>query len=118
MIEVGKIVTRTANQTSYDSVAEESISVAMGEFNIQLTASSWETFGFVHLTSQQAIELGQILLKAAEVQPEYAEESKRLSEETTKLGVRYKDMISGLGLETEVDVIDARGTFTVSKALG
>lgn len=114
-IDVGKIVTRKANEGPYEIESEENVSIRMSEQCISLNMSN-KTMNCVDLTSEQAIELGQLLLKAAEVQAEYAAEAARLREETAKLGTKYKDMISGLGLETEVDIVDSRGTFKVIEA--
>lgn len=111
-IEVGEIVMREATDGPYASVDKESVSVRMDEKTIMLNMSSG-SMNLMSLTPEQAIELGQLLLKAAEVQPEYAAEAARLNDERAKLAARYKDMISGLGLETEIDIVDARGTFKV-----
>lgn len=117
-INVGKIVTSEASSSPYDSQGEESISIGMTEQYVMLSVqgdSHRDSFS-KPLTSAQAIELGQLLLKAAEMQPEYATEAAHLREEAAKLAIKYKDMISGLGLETEVDIVDARGTFKVIEA--
>lgn len=67
----------------------------------------------LRLTAEQAIEFGQILLKAAETQPKYAEEAKRLREEQSKLAGKYKDLISGMGLEVLNDRLDDDGSLKV-----
>lgn len=76
MIEVGKV----RNSTVY--LDHESI------------ALDGRTF-----TPKQAIELAQLLMKAAECQTEYAAAAKDLDEQKQQLDAKYKDMISGLGLE-------------------
>lgn len=112
MIDVGKVVTRKMHNDKYNNIPEENISVGMDEGAIQLTLRV-EHEKAMRLSRKQAIEVGQMLLKAAEVHPEYAAKAKQVREETEKLAIKYKDMISGLGLETETDVVDARGTFKV-----
>lgn len=120
MIEVGKVVIREAVSHQYDSTPEEAVTVSMNENGIMLSVS--RKYGMADMNPEQTLELGQILLKTAEVQPEYAEEANRLAEETKNLATKYRDMISGLGLEIERDIVDVRGTFTVvdsaGKALG
>lgn len=113
MINVGKIVMREMHNDKYNNIPEENISVGMDEGAIQLTLKAGHDMNGMRLSPKQAIEVGQMLLKAAEVHPEYAVKAKQVREETEKLAVKYKDMISGLGLETETDVVDARGTFKV-----
>jgi hypothetical protein len=120
-IEVGKVITCKANNhTPFGPISEESVGVSMGENGISLDVSQHaDVRALLHplsptmLTAEQAIELGQMLLKAAECQSEYAEAVKLLNEEKAKLATKYKDMISGLGLDSVVDVVDARGTFQV-----
>lgn len=127
MIEVGKVVTREAYTGQYEFNREENVSVGMSESSISLRVNKDKPDGSrasmysdppANLTPQQAIDLAQILLKAAEIQTEYAEASKKLREETEALQKRYKDLISGLGTDVDIDVVDARGAFTVNKALG
>lgn len=115
MVQVGKIVTREADYTRFNSTSERYVAVSMTQHSVQLSIHDGGSES-VGLTPEQAIELGQMLLKAAECQPEYAEADKTLDEERAKLNMRYKDTISGLGLETEIDVVDARGTFKVIEA--
>lgn len=117
-IDVGKVVIKEAYDNSYTSGAEENVSVRISEQAVELyiNADKQRVSGGLSMTPEQAIELGQMLLKAAEVQSEYAAEATRLQAETEKLATKYKDMISGLGLETEVDIVDARGTFKVIEA--
>lgn len=121
-MEVGKIVTQPAQRSTYSSNGEESISVYMSENAITLQAMHDREgrdrllpAGGMALTAAQALELGQFLLKSAELQPEYAEAHRKLREEGTKLDKRFADMISGLGLDpdVEVSIIDERGTFKV-----
>lgn len=116
MIEVGKIVTKAQYRGGGfgDGTPEESIQVTIDARSIDVSLARQS--GYLSMTPAQAIELGQLLLKAAEVQPEYAVAAKALSEEETKLRARFKDMVSGIGLDSEVDISDPRGTFT--KALG
>lgn len=76
MIEVGKV---------------DKISVYLDEAYINLDGRA--------LTPKQAIEIAQILMKAAECQTEYAVAAKDLDEQKNHLDAKYKDMISGLGLE-------------------
>jgi len=126
-IEVGKIVTRQArDDTGYGGgISEEAITVTMDVNGVMLELACdlseratlrGAFFSGKTLTPEQAIELGQILLKAAEVQTEYAESIKLLDEERAKLNARYKDMISGLGIDADVDVEDAHNTFKVITA--
>lgn len=124
MIEVGKVVTRQARTYDYGNLSEESVSVNMDASGIALGFNTdfserlmlHKDFLGMMLTSEQAIELGQILLKAAECQTEYAAAAALLDEERIKLDTRYKDMISGLGLDVEVDVDDSHNTFKVITA--
>jgi hypothetical protein len=125
-MEVGKIVTQDGHHAinfSGTSVKEESLTVSMSGNQITLTANQDMTerermYGIrpVHMTPEQALELGQVLLKAAEILPEYRDAINKITEERTKVEARYKDMISGLGLDSEVDVLDERGTFKVIEA--
>lgn len=125
MIEVGKVVTREAREgIGGGGLREESIVVNMNvngiviglHIDLSERVMLHGSYAGATLTSEQAIELGQILLKAAECQTEYAEAAKLLDEERIKLDARYKDMISGLGLDTEVDVDDSHNTFKVITA--
>lgn len=101
-------------------IAEESIVVSMTVHGISISHRHPDVSGRhmsgMSLTSEQSIELGQLLLKAAECQPEYADSVKRLDEERVKLENRYKDMLSGLGLDIEIDVDDSHNTFKVITA--
>lgn len=114
MIEVGKIVTREPITDSYSSCHEENVTVGMDERSVVLIRSAERgSRSTVQLSSAQAIELGQLLLKAAECQPDYAEAAKELEAQKTALATKYKDMISGLGLEADIDITDARNPFQV-----
>ncbi|MBB3752534.1 hypothetical protein FHT44_005046 [Mycolicibacterium sp. BK634] len=116
MIEVGKVVTRAyapGDDWGSRSQPEKAFKVLIDTAGIHLSGEAGK------LTPDQAVELGQLLLKAAEVQPEYAKAADALSEEAQKLQAKFKDMVSGIGLNHEVDIDDARGTFTkVTRALG
>ena len=111
-MEVGKIITREMNIDAYDHSPEQNVSVDMDYNGIWLRMVQ-SSSGRALLTSEQAIELGQLLLKAAEIQPEYTEAVTKLDDERKLLDARYKDLISGLGLAVDMDVIDERGTFKV-----
>ncbi len=122
VMEVGKIITKEAYRSSYSRQEEQSISVDMSKSSITLRGNGGDDGGGgsrqTPLTPEQALELGQFLLKAAELQPEYSAAHQRLADEGEKLDKRFKDMISGLGIDpdVEVDVLDDRGTFTVVDA--
>lgn len=126
VMEVGKIVTQEARHGGQYSptVGEESLTVDMSGgiivLRVEQSRSERErmyTIKPVQLTAEQALELGQVLLKAAEILPEYRDAINKITEERTKIEARYKDMISGLGLNSEVDVLDERGTFKVIESV-
>lgn len=100
MIEVGKVVTQPARAiNNFGSHKEEAVSVMMTETEIRLRIITQEGTYFAILSPQRAIEVAQILMKAAECQTEYAKAAKDLEAQKDKLNAKYKDMISGLGLE-------------------
>jgi len=90
MITVGEVKTNYGNSMSKDSV---SVNLDQSSIGIRIKSDS------VYMSPEQAIELAQLLMKAAECQSEYAAAAKDLEEQKTRLDVKYKDMISGLGLE-------------------
>ena len=62
------------------------------------------SLGFDHnpgkvMDPEKAIELAQLLMKAAESQTDYAKKRKALQEEMEMLDTAFKDRISGLGIE-------------------
>lgn len=118
IVEAGRIVVsqKVTRSNSWDNdIPEQNVAVYMTEGAILLKVNdSIKADARVSLSPEQAIEIAQLLLKTAEVQPEYAERAKALREELANLGTKYKDQVSGLGLESEVDVLDERGTFVVS----
>lgn len=97
MIQVGKVITKPARAINeFGSHTEEGVTVWMADDVL--------TIGFDddrggRLTPKQAIDLAQLLMKAAECQTEYAKAAKELEDQKDKLNIKYKDMISGLGLE-------------------
>lgn len=121
-ISVGDVILNKKVSKYGDTEVREAIKVGMDE--------EWITTSFVvdrdpidyatnptgivmKLTAAQAIEFGQVLLKAAETQPEYAAEAARLREEQSKLAGKYKDMISGMGLDALNDRLDDDGSLKV-----
>ena len=97
MIEVGKVVIQAGSTTGSKYKAEESIRIIMDQHTIGLGHNG--PLVATELTSKQAVELAQLLMKAAECQTEYAVAAKELEEQKKRLDAKYKDMISGLGLE-------------------
>ena len=108
MIEVGKIVLAAASRKIGTSpLREEYISVKMDEDGIYLDVN--DDGPLVRVPHQKALDLGQMLLKAVEAQQEYAVAAKELNDQKAKLDARYRDLISGLGLEALVDRLDENG---------
>lgn len=121
MIEVAKIVTRRERQSlSTNSVFDrhgldspyiethrdvEWIEIEMDEKGITLTGVEVSRSGIPSRTGIKilnpdvAIELAQVLMKAAESQVEYAAASNALAAQRAKLDDTFKDRISGLGLK-------------------
>lgn len=74
---------------------------------------------FTSIDNKQAVEIGQLLLKAAELQEAFAADIKKLTDEHEKIVARYKDLASGVGLADDVaiDIDDEHSTFVTRKAL-
>jgi hypothetical protein len=110
MIEVGKVVTREGRNLRHTgNIPEESVRVMMDEDEIYLSTKD----GMIRLPLPKAIELGQMVLKAAEAQVEYAAAAKELAAQKAKLDAKYKDLVSGLGLENLTDRLDENGGLKV-----
>lgn len=113
MIDVAKIVVRErVRGNSWDDTnTEESVRISMSVQGIYLQVNKGD---LQKLTPEQALEVGQYLLKSAEIQSEYAEAITKIDEERKKVEASYKDMVSGLGLDVEVDVNNPRNTIVVT----
>ncbi|MBO0676752.1 hypothetical protein JRC04_04670 [Mycolicibacterium sp. S2-37] len=100
MIEAGRVVTKpwmpSDGWGGSRSRQEEGVKVYVGVNGVGL--SPYPGHDKALLTADQAVELGQLLMKAAESHDEYAAKRKALEEESTQLDNEFKERISGLGV--------------------
>lgn len=112
MVNVGKVVTRKARidrhydypgayPANYPGVWTEIDYAVVGvdAYGLSLSVNNEKEHVAVQMEPEQAIELAQLLMKAAESQVEYAASRKELQDEMEKLDAEFKDRISGLGID-------------------